>query len=201
MCDTGYSVKRLIADLRDLGRRSATEREMLDIVPQLAQRLVLAKHAWLRPSMCDPHAGDPEHPGVHRLHEEPDHSLALFVVSWLPGDETPPHNHGTWAVIAGLDGRETNHWWRRVDDGARPGYAKVERAGHIAVDAATIVTMPSDAIHSLHNDSDAISVTLHLYGVNVDYTDRCKFDPASGTMAPYKLGGRKRTLGIVAQPE
>lgn len=192
MCDTGYSVKRLVADLRDLTRRPRPESEILKAVPDLAQRMVLSKHNWLRPHMCDPTAQQGERVGVYPLHEEPDHSLAIFVVSWLPGDETPPHDHGTWAVIAGLEGREINHWWRRTDDGSVPGYARVERAGARPIDPASIVAMPGDMIHSLHNDSGAASVTLHLYGRNVDYTERVKFDPVQNTMAPYKLGARMR---------
>ena len=190
MCDTGYSIKRLVADLRDLKAHAASEAEMLDLVPELAKRMVLMKHNWLRPAMTDPNARVDDRVGVYPLHEEADHSLAIFVVSWLPGDETPPHDHGTWAVIAGLEGRETNHWWRRLDDGTRPGYARVERAGSTPIDPASIVSMPGDAIHSLHNDSGAASVTLHLYGRNVDFTDRRKFDPALNTTAPYRLGGR-----------
>ena len=190
MCDTGYSIKRLVADLKDLRQGSASEKDILEVVPDLAKRMVLYKHNWLRPYMCEATAIHDERVGVYPLHEEPDHSLAIFVVTWLPGDETPPHNHGTWAVIAGLEGRETNHWWRRTDDGGVPGYAKVERAGKRSIDPANIVAMPGDAIHSLHNDSGAASVTLHLYGHNVDYTDRCKFDPLGNTMAPYKIGGR-----------
>lgn len=192
MCDTGYSIRRLVDDLRDLKKGGKPERAMLDVVPDLAKRLVLAKHAWLRPEMCDPNAVQGDRLGVYPLHEEPDHSLAIFVVSWLPGDETPPHDHGTWAVIAGLEGRETNHWWRRLDDGSVPGYAKVERAGARPIDPASIVAMPGDTIHSLHNDSGAASVTLHLYGRNVDYTDRRKFDPVLNTTAPYKIGARLR---------
>ena len=188
MCDTGYSTKRLVADLRELRLRSATEAQVLDAVPDLAKRMVLNKHNWLRPHMCEPAAADDGRAGVYTLHEEPDHSLAIFVVTWLPGDETPPHNHGTWAVIAGLEGHETNHWWLRTDDGKVPGYAKVQRAGKRRVDPASIVAMPGDAIHSLHNDSEAASITLHLYGHNVDFTDRRKYDPAHGTIAPYRLG-------------
>jgi predicted metal-dependent enzyme (double-stranded beta helix superfamily) len=189
MCDTGYSTKRLVADLRDLRLRYPMEKQLLEAIPDLAKRMVLNKHNWLRPHMCEPGL-DAGQAGVYTLHEEPDHSLAIFVVTWLPGDETPPHNHATWAVIAGLEGHETNHWWRRTDDGTVPGYAKIERAGSLRIDPANIVAMPGEAIHSLHNDSDAASITLHLYGRNVDYTDRCKFDPAGNTMAPYKLGGR-----------
>lgn len=199
MCDTGYSIKRLVADLQDLKRHSADEAGMIEAVPDLAKRMVLHKHAWLRSHMCLP--SDPgEGAGTYRLHEEPDHSLAIFVVTWLPGDETPPHDHGTWAVIAGLDGHETNHWWERTDDGSIPGYADVRRAGRQTIDPATIVAMPGGTIHSLHNDSDAASITLHLYGMNVDFTERSKFDPVRHTIAPYKFGGTIKTAAPQATP-
>ena len=192
MCDTGYSVKQLVSDLRELTREGRDDAAMAVAVPDLAKRLVLMKHNWLRTYMCVAGAGNAA--GIHALHEEPDHSLAIFVVTWMPGDETPPHDHGTWAVIAGLDGHETNHWWKRFDDGSKPGYADVRRTGAERIDAAGIVAMAGDAIHSLHNDSGAVSTTLHIYGLNVDYTDRHKYDPARHTIAPYKLGVTTRAI-------
>jgi predicted metal-dependent enzyme (double-stranded beta helix superfamily) len=190
MCDTGYTLKRLVSHLRELKREAADEAQMLEVIPLLAQRMVASRHNWLRPHMCVPSEGSGA--GLFALHEEADHSLSIVVVTWLPGDETPPHDHGTWAVIAGLEGHETNHWWKRLDDGSRPGYADVRRAGCQRIDPATCVAMPGDAIHSLHNDSGAVSITLHLYGHNVDFTDRRKFDPARHTTAPYRMGGTTR---------
>jgi predicted metal-dependent enzyme (double-stranded beta helix superfamily) len=189
MCDTGYSVKQLADDLRELKRQGLGEDAMVREAPDLAKRLVLMKHNWLRPYMCVPNPAPGAGAATYRLHEEPDHTLAIFVVTWLPGDETPPHDHGTWAVIAGLDGQETNHWWKRADDGSVPGFADVRRAGQERIDSGSIVAMPGSAIHSLHNDSDAVSITLHVYGMNVDYTDRHKYDPARHTLAPYRFGG------------
>jgi predicted metal-dependent enzyme (double-stranded beta helix superfamily) len=149
---------------------------------------VASQHMWLRPHMCVPNEPG-QGAGIFTLHEEPDHSLAVFVVTWLPGDETPAHNHATWAVIAGLQGSETNHWWKRVDDGSNPAYADVRRAGSQVIDPFHCVAMAGDAIHSLHNDSGGVSITLHLYGMNVDFTDRRQFDPERRTMAPYRIGG------------
>jgi predicted metal-dependent enzyme (double-stranded beta helix superfamily) len=194
MCDSGYSVRELVLDLRELVRAGHDDRAMADAVPGLAKRLVLMKHGWLRSHMCA--TGAANSAGIHILHEEPDHSLAIFVVTWLPGDETPPHDHGTWAVIAGLEGHETNHWWQRRDDGSTPGYAEVRRAGSERIDASSIVAMSGAAIHSLHNDSGSVSTTLHLYGRNVDFTDRHKYDPARHTIAPYKLGGTTRAISL-----
>jgi predicted metal-dependent enzyme (double-stranded beta helix superfamily) len=193
MCDTGYSPKRLITDLRALKAAGTGDAAMAQEASALVGRLVRMKHAWLHPHMCVPNRERGASAAIHTVHEEADHSLAVFVVTWLPGDETPPHDHGTWAVIAGLEGHETNHWWRRLDDGSNPGYADVRRAGRQRIDASSIIAMAGDAIHSLHNDSDAVSVTLHVYGINVDYTDRRKYDPARHTLAPYRFGGTQAT--------
>jgi len=194
MCDTGYSVKRLADDMRELRDGGADGAAMAEAVADLAKRLVLMKHNWLRSHMCEPNRDDPDSAGIYKLHEEPDHTLGIFVVTWLPGDETPPHDHGTWAVIAGLEGWETNHRWKRVDDGRVPGYADVRRDRAERIDAGTIVTLPPETIHSVHNDSGAKSVTLHIYGVNVDFTERHKFDPVRHTMAPYRFGGTQGTV-------
>lgn len=193
MCDTGYSVKRLVEDMKELRAGGADDAAMQREVPELARRLILMKHNWLRPYMCEPHP-DPKMAGIHALHEEADHTLAVMVVTWQPRDETPAHDHGTWAIIAGLEGAETNHWWKRMDDGRTPGHADVRRAGSERIEPGTIIAMPGDAIHSVENDSGAKSVTLHIYGVHVDYTDRHQFDPVKQTVTPYRFGGKKQSV-------
>ncbi len=186
MCDMRYPIKSLVQDLKALRRFRLDDAAMARAVRKVARRMVIAKDAWLHPSMCVADPGPAA--GIHALHEEPDHSLAIFVVTWASGDETPPHDHGTWAVIAGLAGRETNHWWSRHDDAATPHHVDVRRAGADRIEPGTIISMDGEAIHSLHNDSGAVSTTLHLYGHNVDFTDRRKYDPEFGTIAPYRLG-------------
>jgi predicted metal-dependent enzyme (double-stranded beta helix superfamily) len=188
MCDTGYSIKGLVADLRELRLRVPDEAGMILAVPDLARRLLRYQHNWLRDSMCVPDSA-PGRAGTFMLHEEPDHSLAIVVVTWLPGEETPPHDHGTWAVIAGLRGRETNHWWKRMDDGRRPGYAEVRRDGLARVEPDVVIAMGARRIHSVQNDSKDVSVSLHIYGMHVDHTERCKFDPEKRTSSPYAFGG------------
>jgi len=187
MCDTGYSPRNLVADLQKLGASGADEREMLAKVPELAKRLVLMKHNWLRTYMCE---ADPErdHAGRYVLHEEPGHGPMVSIVTWKPGDRTPPHDHGTWSVVAGLDGAEVNQLWKRVDDGSVAGRAEIVPADSQAVDPATIVAMASDVIHSVHNESGAPSVTLQVYGRNVDHTPHNRYDAARRTVEPYDPG-------------
>ena len=176
MCDTGYSVRDLVADLRDMKARGASEAEMLREAPDLVKRLVLMKHNWLRSNMYEPNRAAGEGFASYRIHEEPDHSLALFVVTWPPTAETQPHDHGTWAVVAGLEGREIHHRWKAI--GAT---ADAERVGDDRIETGTVVTLASDAIHSFENDSGAVSVTLQLYGMNIDYTAHRNFTPRRNT--------------------
>ena len=169
MCDTGYTVRDFVADLRELAGRGESEAVVLEEVREMVKRLLLMKHNWLRSSMQQP-SGDPERPTIYKLHEEPDHSITVNVVTWMPGRETRPHNHETWAVVGGLSGWETQHLWKRVDDD------RVERISTERIDAKTIVTLDSQTIHSVHNDSGALSVTLHVYGRDPEYTDRRHFE-------------------------
>src|SRR6516162_3638413 len=119
MPDT-YTVQELVSDLHRVVAQRSEEHEILNMVRPLAQRAALSRASWLeeRFYIANPDQGF----GVHLLHEEIDHHLAIFAVSWLPGRGAPPHDHGTWAVVAGVDGPETNEFFERVDDGARPGY-------------------------------------------------------------------------------
>ncbi|MGE4370869.1 MAG: hypothetical protein AB7E12_14455 [Burkholderiaceae bacterium] len=106
---------------------------------------------------------------MYRLSEDPDHRYALYVVAPAPGGFAPPHDHDTWAVIAGIHGRENNKLYRRTDDGSRFGEATVEQYGEVDVVAGTAVAlMPSD-IHSIHLGEDGPHANLHLYGMSVEH--------------------------------
>jgi len=175
MCDTGYTVRDLVADLRDMKARGAGDAEMLREAPELVKRLVLMKHNWLRSYMYEQERGAGAGSSSHRLHEEPDHTLALHVVTWPPTEETQPHDHGTWVVVAGLEGREIHHRWKAV------GAGEVERAGEDRIETGTIVALGPEAIHSFENDSGAVSVTLQLYGTSTDYTQHRDYKPRRNT--------------------
>jgi len=45
--------------------------------------------------------------------------------------------------------------------------------------------MPPHIIHAVRNDSDTLSVSLHVYGRNINFTGRSKFDPARNAEEPF----------------
>ncbi len=168
-----YTLERYVSDLRTITRDSGDEDAIIAQVGPLARRLALDKH-WLRPAHYE---ADPEQGfGVHLLHEEPDHRLAVFVVSWLPGRGAPPHDHGTWAVVAGVEGVERNIRYKRLDDGSRPGYAELGVKHDFDADEGDLVCMKTGGIHAVRNETDKVTLSLHTYGRHVNHTPRSQFD-------------------------
>ena len=184
MADAAYELSRFVDDLRAIAAETSDPRAIVARVRPFARDLALAG-TWLSPRHyeCDVRQGF----GAHLLHEEPDHTLAIFAGAWLPGRGAPPHNHGTWAVVAGVDGPERNTFWTRVDDGSRAGRAEVHRQGDLVLGPGDVVTFLPDSIHSVVNETARVTVSLHIYGKHVNYTKRSQFDPEEGTEKAFIL--------------
>ncbi len=172
-----YGLAEFVRDLRTITAETQDPREVVTRVRPLARELALGK-GWLEPRHygCDPEQGF----GAHLLHEEPDHSLAVLAAAWLPGQGAPPHNHGTWAVVVGVDGPEKNIFWKRLDDGSRPGHAEIRPQAEKVFGPGEVVTFLPDSIHSVVNETDRVTVSLHVYGTHPNYTGRSQFDPERG---------------------
>jgi predicted metal-dependent enzyme (double-stranded beta helix superfamily) len=178
-----YSIPQLVADLRQIRAQFKDEREILHAVRPLARRAALATDSWLEKRM---YQGDAQQGfGVHLLHEEPDHTLAVLALSWQPHRGTPPHDHGTWAVVAGVAGPEKNEFFERSDDRSRPGHADLRKIGQKICGAGDVLAMPNGVIHSVWNESDAVSVSLHIYGKHINHTGRSQFDLEKKTETPF----------------
>jgi predicted metal-dependent enzyme (double-stranded beta helix superfamily) len=178
-----YSIRDLVTDLRRITSETNDEQEILSRIRPLARRAALSGDAWLEKRF---YAADPEQGfGLHMLHEEPDHRLAVFAVSWLPNRGAPPHNHGTWAVVAGVDGPEKNVFFERTDDGNHPGHAELKRIGERIFDFGEVLAMPSDGLHGIRNETGAVTVSLHIYGKHLNHTGRSQFDTEKKTETPF----------------
>ena len=182
MAITTYALSDFVQDLRAIAAGTKSHGAIIERVRPLSIRFAQSRE-WLekRHYECDPAQGF----GVHLLHEEPDHTLAVFAVAWLPGHGAPPHNHGTWAVVAGVDGPEKNVYWQRADDGSRRGYAEIRRVGEEVIAPGGVVSFLPDAIHSVANETDRVTVSVHVYGRHLNYTGRSRFDPEKKTETPF----------------
>lgn len=177
-----YSLEQYVHDLRTITAEETDPVRITNRVAPLAKKLAQAPE-WLRPEHreCDLEQGF----GVHLLHEEPNHDLAVFLISWLPNRGTAPHNHKTWAVVVGMEGREQEVNYDRLDDGSKRGYADLKHSGEHVMTAGDVVRCYPEHIHSVWNVGKDISMSLHTYGRHINYTGRSEFDPEHKREKPY----------------
>jgi predicted metal-dependent enzyme (double-stranded beta helix superfamily) len=86
--------------------------------------------------------------------------ITLLKVCFPNGRRTPPHDHGTWAALLLLSGREKNTLYRREN-------GKLRRAGEITLEPGAILPMRADAAHVAECLGDAPAIGLHVYGGDV----------------------------------
>ncbi len=178
-----YTLDDYVADLRRITAKTSDCSEIFDQVAPLASKLALSKETWLMPKHYET---DVEQGfGAHLLHEEPDHTLAVFAIAWAPHGGTPPHNHGTWAVVAGVDGVERNVKFNRMDDRSKEGYVELVERCEFTAGAGETICLKPNGIHLVWNDNDNVTVSLHTYGKHFNYTGRFNYDLAAKKEMPF----------------
>lgn len=105
---------------------------------------------------------------LYRLAEGDDRRFALYANACRDSTDSPPHDHTTWAVIVGVDGRELN----RVYDG-RAGDGEPTVDHEVVVEDGTGVAFLPEDVHSIHITGGALN--LHCYGVALERLDRRRF--------------------------
>ena len=172
------AVAETIQRVRASAGHGAITRETLAAikVPMIA---LAASDALFPAEHCPP--GDETFGGMYRLSEDGDRRFALYASAEKPGFIAPPHNHTTWAVIAGVRGAEHNVFYARTDDGAEPGVGTLEKTGEFAVLAGTAAALMPDDFHTIEITGPEAGLHLHLYGHSLeDVPERIVFAGTSG---------------------
>ena len=144
----------LIAGVRVAARRRADWAETAQLVAdQLRQNLP-------SPEALTPEQrlGSPDGYRSHVLHAEPDGAFSIVAVVWRPGDLTRIHDHVTWCVSGVIQGIEHEELFD--EDLNLVGTAE-NHVGDISGFA------PPGDLHRVHNTSDEIAISIHIYGTDV----------------------------------
>ena len=179
-----YTVEQYAEDLRRITSGETDDREIMKQVSPLAKRLAAS------PGLIQDHYYDVDPDqgfNLHLLHEEPDHANAVFLFAWAPSRGTPAHNHKTWGVVVGVEGEELETWWLRTDDGSNPGYAKLDKQTENVVGPGMVSCVLPEDIHTVQNNLDRVTMSLHTYGKHINFTGRSSFDPENDKELPYEL--------------
>jgi len=160
--------------------RAAVERMLEVLKPLAARKDFFSVEEYGGPSGSDLQAR-------YLLSEDPGNTFALYLNIMRPGRRIPPHNHTTWACIAGIEGIETNTVWKRTDDGRTPGKASLAVDKVVDVGPGTGIAFLGDDIHSVQIKGDGIR-HLHMYGRALEtLSERVVFDLDQGTYEIFKM--------------
>jgi len=184
------AVARFIAETRHLlGTDALADKARLEPVARALE--ALGKQRELFPDEHFPvSASNPAQ--VYRLAEDLDGQFALYVSAGLPGKAQPPHDHTTWAIIAGITGRERNNFYvrERTDDPARDNLREIAESDVVA---GTSVTLLPDDVHTIELIGEENGLHLHFYGLALDrLTGRVVFESKAG--GSYRHFGPPRRL-------
>lgn len=145
--------------IEDLDGDLARECTRLPEIRKLVRKLI-ANSYWIKTQYLEPDRNTGS--SVIVLYDEIGYPLTVQIVTFAPGTRSTVHNHGTWGVVAILQGEEKNTFWRRVD--RLDVSHQLERSSEIILHPGDIMSFMPDAIHSIEALGKTPTVTFNIYG-------------------------------------
>lgn len=174
-------VREVVERVRMLEKDQGVTRASLEDIK--AVLLALATHTALFPE--EDFTTDKDDKGnfpIHRLAEDDDHRLAMYMSTSIGAKDVPPHDHTTWAVIVSVQGTEENRFYDKVGDFSVPGKGQIKHAGGTTVRPGVGVCLMPEDVHSIHPRNERPALILHMYGRGLDHLpNRVTFNMAEGT--------------------
>jgi predicted metal-dependent enzyme (double-stranded beta helix superfamily) len=167
---TTYRLYRFLTDLEDILAEVPDDRSRLELICPLVRHL-LTSSEWLQMNFSLPDSDTGW--SVVTLYDEPDFEITVQNVAWSPGSISPIHNHGTWGVVALLDGQEKNTLWQRSPTAQYPD--QIKAVGEVLLQPGDIIGLLPDAIHQVEALGQEPTISFNLYG-KTDYDRRWEFD-------------------------
>jgi hypothetical protein len=105
----------------------------------------------------------------------------------MPGQMTPIHDHACWGVMGLVQNSLEEICYDRLDDGKRPDYAELEqsRGTDVGQGGVAYLLPPYEEIHRIGNTSNKPTISLHVYGRDLDEVN--VFDPVTGKVCPMRI--------------
>src|SRR5689334_2985703 len=107
------AVGAAIDKIRGIELNYGVTRQALDRIKAELLKLANQRHLFPLSDFPPPPAGEKS---VRRylLQEDEGGRFAIYVNAANPGNKTQPHDHTTWAAIAGIEGQELNRLYKRT---------------------------------------------------------------------------------------
>ena len=107
--------------------------------------------------------------------------MTLLKVCFPSGRRTPPHDHGTWAAILVLRGKEKNTLYSHESGALR-------KAGEKILSPGSILTTRASTAHVAECLGDSPTIGLHVYGGDILELPRRMWNPETLEEHPLEWG-------------
>ena len=185
------AVNTLLAKAVVIQKERAMSRSSVERIRTALLELAMQREFWNETDYPAP-AGDERQNRF--LIGQAESVVSLYLNVLCPGKRIPPHNHTTWACIAGVEGVEENTFFDRVDDGSVPGRAEITTREVVVVGPGTGIAMLGEDIHSVEIKGSQTIRHLHFYGRPLETLDqRIFFDQEAGTYQLMEMSTKTKT--------
>ncbi|MDG2277404.1 MAG: cysteine dioxygenase family protein [Pseudomonadales bacterium] len=167
-------------EIKSLIKRAGVTRASLDHVKQVVMTMTKETEMFGHDEFPSPTPD--EVAKVYLITDDQSGDFSLYLISAQPLGPSPVHDHGTFAVIAGLQGNEENTLYKRLDDQSDPAKAQVEEDYKVTLSKGDAIAFMPEDIHRIQVTSEIPTRHFHLYGKGFEQqTDRLEFNLADGT--------------------
>ena len=139
-------------------------------IPELVKAVLIEAMQAGRLSLPDEFCRPIEGTYARRLlHRDPSGGYTMVVMTWAPGQKTALHDHaGIWCVECVVDGNMEVAQYDLLSESG--GAFRFEQRSHVVAGRGSAgCLIPPFEYHTLGNAAETPSVTLHVYGGEMDH--------------------------------
>jgi predicted metal-dependent enzyme (double-stranded beta helix superfamily) len=176
LLETPYRFYRFLTEVDDIVDGYGDEATALPKIHQLVKKLLLNSY-WIQSQR--PQLEEKTGTGVENLYDEIGFPLTVQTTILAPGIKSSIHNHGTWGVIAILQGQEKNIFWQRSEHPQQ-----IVPVSECTLKPGDIISFSANAIHCIEAVGEQPLITFNIYG-ETHHKTRFEFDPEAATAWNY----------------
>ena len=178
-----YGLSDYVRDVESVLDRHPALPIVVREVGDLTRRLV-ADDSWLG---AQHRIGCEDSYTRHLLHRDRFNRFVVLSLVWNPGQATPIHDHDCWGIMGVMENQLEEVPYERLDDGSRTDYAELREREGALVEEGQIGELlpPYHEIHRIGNVSDKPSISIHIYGRDLDEIN--VFDLVTHKVSPMRI--------------
>ena len=182
-----YTVEDLGADVEAI---VASETKHTKLVPQIEPLLARFLAAETLPERyCQAAEGrvatDHQDFTMYRVYRGANDRFSILAAIWPAGGGTGVHDHaGNWVVEGVYRNKLHTIRYQRQDDESQSGHAELRETKALDLLPGDVahVQYPDEFIHDFTNQTEELTVSVHIYGGDITKETLNYFDPANKTV-------------------